>query len=186
MNDTLTILLTCCLGDYMKGTISCYKNNPTGIKVRIVGTDMNPMKYNFTGVDTFYRVSACTESTYIAEILGICKVEGVNVVIPCNTKELELFALNKEEFEKIGTTVLVSSLASLHIANDKIRSHEFFKAMNIPTPRTLVTRSYDEFNAFLDKNKDFIFCFKKRKDCGARGFRIIRKFSSVMLDGKPT
>lgn len=185
MNDTLTILLTCCLGDYMRGTISCYKNNPEDRNVRIVGTDMNPMIYNFTGVDSFYQVSACTEPTYITEILGICKKENVDVVIPCNTKELEMFALNKDEFEKEGITVIVSSLTSLHIANDKIRSYEFFKAMNIPTPRTLVTRSYDEFKKFLDERCGITFCFKKRKDCGARGFRIIKNFS-LNLNEKPS
>lgn len=183
MKKQITILLTCCLGDYMKGTINCYKNNPDGVDVRVVGTDMNPMTYNFTGVDAFYQVSRCTDENYLYQIRDICEKENVDVLIPCNTKELEMFSRNAEMFE--STRILISPYVSLHIANDKIRSHQFFKETGIPTPLTLCTGSYDEFKKFLERYESTTFCFKQRNDCGSRGFRIITKTSNVTLDEKP-
>jgi len=180
----LTILLTCCLGDYMKGTIDCYKNNPEGRKIRIVGTDMNDMTYNFVGVDKFYKVSRCNEYCYIDELYHICKKEKVDVLIPCNTNELERFALVKSQFELIGTKVLVSDYDGLFIANDKIESYKFFKKHNIPTPLTLVTSSYDELKTFLEANEGTTFVMKQRHGCGSRGFRIIGK-NNDFLGEKP-
>ena len=181
----VTILLTCCLGDYMQGTISCYKNNPDGREIRIVGTDMNDMTYNFVGVDKFYKVSRCNAPSYISELYKICKKEKVDVLIPCNTNELERLSVAKDKFLKIGTTVLVSDIGGLTIANDKIKSYQFFADNGILTPVTLITSSYDELRAFLDSNAGTTFVMKQRHGCGSRGFRIIGRNDKLLTD-KPS
>lgn len=169
----------------MQGTISCYKNNPDGRKIRIIGTDMNDMTYNFVGVDKFYKVSRCTDPNYISELYKICKKEKVDVLIPCNTNELELLSIEASRFQTIDTKVLVSNIGGLHVANDKIRSYGYFKAKGILTPTTLITSSYDELRAFLDENKDTTFVMKQRHGCGSRGFRIIGNNDNLLSD-KPS
>lgn len=171
----------------MQGTIRCYRNArflTGGVKTRIVGVDMNDMTYNFVGVDAFYKVSRCDDENYLSELLEICKKENVDVLIPCNTAELEKLSEHRQVFDDIGTTVLVSELEGLAIANDKIKSYEFFKENNILTPRTLITSSYEVLRAFLDENKETTFVMKQRHGCGSRGFRIIGK-NEDFLAGKP-
>ena len=169
----------------MQGTISCYKNNPDGREIRIIGTDMNDMTHNFVGVDKFYKVSRCTEPSYIYELYAICQQEDVDVLIPFNTSELELISKNKSLFEKIGTKVLVSDTGALFTANDKIRAYKYFKREGISTPATLITSSYDELRAFLDKYKGTTFVMKQRLGCGSRGFRIIGSNDNLLSD-KPS
>lgn len=169
----------------MQGTIACYKKNPDKMKIRIVGTDMNDMTYNFVGVDAFYKVSRCTSPTYVDELCAICVKEKVDVLIPCNTNELEVLSQAKDLFAIIGTKVLVSDIEGLLIANDKIKSYEFFKNSGILTPTTLVTSSYDELRAFLDENEGTTFVMKQRHGCGSRGFRIIGR-NDGFLDDKPS
>ena len=169
----------------MQGTISCYKNNPDRRKIRIIGTDMNPMAYNFVGVDKFYQVSRCTDPRYISELYDICRKEHVDVLIPCNTNELELLSLQSYKFEKINTKVLVSDITGLRIANDKIHSYEYFKTVEIKTPTTLITSSYDELKAFLEDNEGTTFVMKQRHGCGSRGFRIIGSNDNLLAD-KPS
>lgn len=169
----------------MQGTISCYKNNPDGREIKIVGTDMNDMTYNFVGVDKFYKVSRCDSPSYIDELYDICRKEEVDVLIPCNTNELESLSIAKEHFSSIGTKVLISNIGGLLVSNDKIKSYEFFKEYGILTPTTLITSDYDELRAFLNKNKRKTFVMKQRRGCGSRGFRIIGRNDSLLSD-KPS
>lgn len=181
----VTILLTCCLGDYMKGTIDCYKNNPEGRQIRVIGTDMNDMTYNFVGVDKFYKVSRCDDENYVRELFRICLHEKVDVLIPCNTNELESLSKASYVFDRIGTKVLISDIEGLAIANDKIKSYEFFKENHILTPATLITNSYDELRSFLDENEGKTFVIKQRHGCGSRGFRIIGRNDNLLTE-KPS
>lgn len=179
----VTILVTCCLGDYMQGTIRCYKNNPDNRPVRVIGCDMNDMVYNFVGVDKFYKVSRCDSDRYIEELMAICVKENVDVLIPFNTNELEIVSWYEETFAANGTKVLVSKPRALEVANDKISFHDYFIG-RIPTPKYHVTSSYDELKSFLCDNKGTTFTIKQRHSCGSRGFRIIGS-NEDFLDGKP-
>ena len=185
MKNRITLLLTCCLGDYMQGTIRCFKNNPDGRDIKIVGTDMNDMSYNFVGVDKFYKVSRCDSTDYVFQLLEICRKEEVDVLIPCNTNELEKLSDAKDLFADIGTMVLISNIDGLLVSNDKIESYDFFNENGILTPHTLITSSYDELREFLDLYEDKTFVMKQRHGCGSRGFRIIG-MSSGLLSDKPS
>lgn len=177
----VTILVTCCLGDYMQGTIRCYKNNPDNRPVRVIGCDMNDMVYNFVGVDKFYKVGRCDSDEYIEQLVDICVKENVDVLIPFNTNELELISWYEETFASVGTKVIVSKPRALEVANDKIRFHDYFDG-RIPTPKYFVTNSYDELNGFLSCNKDKTFTIKQRHGCGSRGFRIIGRNEGFLHD----
>lgn len=180
----VTILLTCCLGDYMQGTIRCYKENPDNRPVKVIGCDMNDMVYNFVGVDRFYKVDRCDSPRYIDQIMSICLKEKVDVLIPFNTNELELVSLFADAFERIGTKVLVSNHRALEISNDKIHFHDYFIG-DIPTPKATATSSYDRLKEFLRWNQEKTFTIKQRHGCGSRGFRIIGSNECFLRD-KPS
>ena len=180
----VTILVTCCLGDYMQGTIQCYKNNPDNRPVRVIGCDMNDMVYNYVGVDKFYKVGRCDSDGYVDELLHICIKENVDVLIPFNTNELENLSQCKYLFETIGTKVIVSDHGALKISNDKVNFMDFFRG-EIPTPTCYVLSSYDRLKAFLNWNREKTFTIKQRHGCGSRGFRIIGS-NKRFLDDKPS
>lgn len=180
----VTILVTCCLGDYMQGTIRCYKNNPDNRPVKVIGVDMNEMGFNFVGVDKFYKVGRCDSVGYIDQLMAICIKEKVDVLIPFNTNELELISWYEDTFARIGTKVLLSDSWALEKSNDKVWFYDYFKG-HIPTPKSLVTRSYDELKDFLRQNECNTFTIKQRHSCGSRGFRIIGSNKGLLHD-KPS
>ncbi len=178
----LKILVTCALGDYMKGTIKCFKENGER-NIEIIGVDMNEMKHNFVGLDKCYKVGRCMDEGYIDNILEIAKKEKVDVVIPFNTLELDIFAERKQEFEECGIKVMVSGTPyNLPIANSKMKSGSFMVANDISTPQTVVVKSYEEVKNMLDRNPNEIFCIKQFKGCGGRGFGIIGSKKDNSID----
>ena len=155
----------------MKETLRCFKNNEDDMNITVVGTDMEKMEDNFTGIDVFYKVGRCKEKGYVDDILSICLLEKVDVLIPFNTLELELFAERKNEFEEKGIKVMVAS-GELSTANDKIKMKDFLATTDIRRP---IEFSSEYFHEALNKIHlyDKTLCVKQRQGCGGRGFRII-------------
>ena len=178
----LKILVTCALGDYMKGTIKCFKENGER-NITIVGVDMNEMTHNFVGLDKFYKVGRCLDKGYVDSILDIAIKEEVDVVIPFNTLELELFAERKIDFVSKGIQVMVSGGPfNLAIANNKDQAGAFMIANNIGTPETTIVDSYDKVKNVIDKHPGEVFCIKQFKGCGGRGFGVIGSAKTSALD----
>lgn len=166
------LLFTCALGEYMKGTLDCFRNNPDGADFFIEGTDMAPMEFNAVGLDCFFQVPSCTDQHYIDNILDICQREKIKALFPMNTNELELFETAKDKFAEIGTTVILTS-GLLGIANDKIRMNLFLSKHGINQPLTRTACTYNDYQTVSAKNPETQLCVKLPKGCGGRGFRVI-------------
>ena len=165
----LRILVTCCLGAYLKGTLDCLRKEED---LYIVGTDVMQMYHNRNGIDKFYRVPRCDDPGYIDVILDICKKEHIDLVMPFYTGELELFLYCEGFFERIGTKVHVTR-GALHIANDKKLWGNCFDFHGLPTARSKVVETYDQLVSFVNEDPESTYCLKQGKGCGGRGFRII-------------
>ncbi len=168
----IRLLLTCCLGYYMKETIACFKNS-AAYDVTIIGLDMNPMPYNINGIDVFYQVPASATPGYFDIVMDIARKEQVDIVMPLHSKELIPFARHRKLFEEAGMLLAVPPLEGLVIANDKIRSFQYMKEMGLPVPETLVTAQVPEAIAFVKARPDMTFVTKFADSCGARGFHVI-------------
>lgn len=180
------ILVTCCLGDYMRSTIKCYRDNPDNRDLFIVGCDMRQMEHNWVDVDKFYHTSPCNSDDYINELLLICKIEKIDILIPCHTNELEKLALSLDLFSTIGTKVAVADASSLHLINDKIRSAAFLKYICVDMPKYMAVESADMLGTLNDKSLfDFFpngFVVKERHNCGGRGMRVYKEQNSFNAD----
>lgn len=166
------ILFTCALGEYMKGTLDCFRNNPDGVEFFIEGADMAPMEFNASGLDRFFQVPSCTDPHYIDDILDICQREKITALFPMNTNELEPFEAAKDIFAEIGTTVILTS-GLLKIANDKIRMNLYLSKRGIRQPFTKACCSYSDYQTLLWQHSDKKLCLKLPHGCGGRGFRVI-------------
>jgi carbamoyl-phosphate synthase large subunit len=85
--------------------------------------------------DKFWQVPRCTDSTFENAMLAICEDNGIGLVIPTIDTELPVYARCRSRFEAAGITVCISSEATIGIASDKKRTHEWLLANRFPTVR---------------------------------------------------
>ncbi len=146
-------------------------------KVKIIGVDIDPNSVGFSMVDKSYLVPSALDKEFIPSILMICEKEKVEVLMPLVTKELMLFAENKEKFEDIGVRVSISPPKGLRIANNKYLLMSHCSRNNIPVPNFIRVNSYEEFeDAVLKLGYPKVnVCFKPPVSNGLRGFRILTR-----------
>lgn len=102
----------------------------------VAGIDSNelvPAKYF---VDYFCKVPKWNERKYLDIIFEICKAKKIDILIPLYEREFILLCENRERFNQIGTTLLLSHKKIIEICNDKWESYKFFVKNNINTPLT--------------------------------------------------
>lgn len=160
-------------------------------KIEIIGTDMNKNAVGFLMLKKSYIVPSGLSKDFIPTILEIAERENIDVIMPLATYELMAFAKNKEEFEKIGTKVLVSNSKALKVANNKGMLYKFLREKGLTAPRSIMVDNYKDFMdathqlGFPDKN----VCFKPQVGRGNRGIRIIKKDVNkleMLMEYKPT
>ena len=110
---------------------------------RVIAADSDPLSVGFVFADAAYVVPRADAPEYVETLLRICERESVNWLLPALDEELVVIASCRHEFERIGTSVLASPLASLQICTDKLKTYNFFCSWGIPTPLTLDGENLD-------------------------------------------
>ena len=86
-----------------------YFKEQLGDKGLIIGTDMQLSAPALTAADIKEQVPAVYDKNYINTTLEICQRHDVNAIISLNDLELPILAANRQKFEDIGISVIVSS-----------------------------------------------------------------------------
>jgi carbamoyl-phosphate synthase large subunit len=123
LNEPINLLLTA-VG--CPGGPAIIKSLRQDSAIRIVGTDMRgdvPSRYL---ADGFHQVPAGRSAEYIDEMLKLVASEGIDVILPLATFELEALARHKELFRQKGCQVCVSDYDALAIANDRRKLYNAF------------------------------------------------------------
>jgi len=112
---------------------------------------------------------------FIESIHELCRKNKINIILPLVTKELIPLATHKDEFEKDGIRIPISSAASLEIANNKSRLYEFLQWRDINVPSFRVVENVEQFNNAVSElgYPAKQVCFKPSVSNGSRGFRIV-------------
>ena len=160
-------------------------------QITIIGGDANLENSVGAGLlDKIYRIPFAESPDFIQKVLEICSTEKIDVIIPLVTRELLVFAKNRELFRQKGIYVSVSDPEQLEIANNKFLLMKFCRENGIPVPDFHLVRSLEEFRNAAKKlgYPDRKICFKPPVSNGLRGFRIIedgqdRMFS--LMNEKP-
>ena len=108
----------------------------------VVGIDMREVE---THADNFRKVPPALDPAYISCLLSLIKEFNISLLIPTVTEELVFVARVKEEFEKSGCWVFISSPEIVEIANDKFLTVKFLEEKGIPVPKTVLHFYWDEF-----------------------------------------
>ncbi|MCJ7449316.1 MAG: ATP-grasp domain-containing protein [Bacteroidales bacterium] len=145
-------------------------------KIEILGGDAIP--WNSVGVgllDKIFQIPFAESPDFIEKVLKICTSEKVDVVIPLVTRELQVFALNKNLFAQNGIYISVSDPEPLEIANNKYLLMKFCRENKIPVPDFYLVHSLDEFRDAAGRlgYPAKKICFKPPVSNGLRGFRVI-------------
>ncbi len=141
-------------------------------RARVVGTDMNPHSVGAHLCDAFHVVPAGDDPGYPDAILELVEREGVDVVLPQSSFDLEALSARRDEFE---VPVLVSSPDTVHRSNDKAETYALLQRIGVPTVEYRRVAGAREVEAAARElgYPDRPVCFKPVFSSGSRGFRIL-------------
>lgn len=109
------------------------------IPVEITGTDTHS-KSEIAGsaaCDNFVRVPPCTPvDSYIRALRRVKRVHGMQLLVPIHDSELQVVSQFRETLRR-NCLVLVSSLRTVRICNDKWRAFKEFTKLGLPTFSTI-------------------------------------------------
>ena len=165
----MRVLFTCACGQNSEKLFHDIKKD-LGKKVLLFGCDIKK-KFGKTNLHRFYKVSLKNNNNFLKQILKICKDNQINLIVAWADKEIEILSKNKNKFKKIKTKILLNNYKLIKIFNDKFKTFQLLKKMNIPLPRyKLLTKNLNIKQSLMNfgyPKKSVII--KSRYGIGGRG-----------------
>lgn len=125
------------------------------INLKLYGADMAGTAPALAYCDYTRKVCAMRDLQYIQQLVDICVSDKIDLVMPTIDTDLLVLSQNVEEFEKVGTRVLISKPDKILICRDKNNTGEFFESCGLKAPRT-----YNNYKVYPGPYP----CFIKPKD----------------------
>lgn len=124
-------------------------------ELKIFGADMTGTAPALAFCDYTRTVVAMKDPAYIDNLLSICVDDHIDLLIPTIDTDLLILSENKEEFEAIGTKVMISTPEMIRICRDKNHTSQFFAdcGLHAPMPINDWMRYKSGYPAFI-KPKD--------------------------------
>ena len=79
------------------------------------------------------------DDDYIPFLLRYCKDNKIDAVIPLFDLDLAMLSKHREDFDKIGTALIVSDYSTIDTCNDKLKTCEFLKENGFTAPHTFTS-----------------------------------------------
>jgi len=111
---------------------------------RIVAADCDPASVGFAFADAAHVVPRAGTADYLERMLAVCRREAVDLFLPALDEELALCGRHREQFEALGTRLLLSGPEALAVCADKLRMAECFRELGIAAPHTVPAEAYRE------------------------------------------
>lgn len=115
----------------------------------IIATDCSSLAPALYDADRYYIVPRMTDESYLNCIYNICKKEHITGVLTLIDPELSLLAAHKDEFQKLGVTVIGSPYALCEMALNKYEMYLWLQAHDYAC-----ARSYMDKERFYQDIKD--------------------------------
>jgi carbamoyl-phosphate synthase large subunit len=142
-------------------------------EIRLVGTDMSERAIGRHLCDAFHIVPSGADPAFAEAMLEVCGREGVDVVLPQSSFDLEGLAHALERFE--GIVVMVSSPETIRRSNDKAETYALLDRLGIRGPawhRVQGGAAADAAARALGYPEVDV-CVKPVFSSGSRGFRVL-------------
>lgn len=187
-SELINVLMTGAGAPGAAGILKCLRQEKG---VHVVCADADPEASGKYLADDFVCIPKADKADFSDIVLSICREKNIHVLMPLVTKELIPLTLRIKEFELAGTKLLISSTASLEIANNKSRLYEFLQWRGMQIPDFRVVETIEQFqNAIAELGyPSKQVCFKPSVSNGSRGFRIISEQfneADILFNQKPS
>ena len=141
-------------------------------EVRLVGTDMSERSVGRHLCDAFHLVPAGSDPGFADTIFDLVGREGVDVVLPQSSFDLQGLAEHRERFP---VPVMVSSPETIRRSNDKAETYALLHRLGVPAPAFRRVHGAGEVEVAARElgYPDRAVCFKPVFSSGSRGFRIL-------------
>lgn len=155
-----------------------YFKEQLGDEGKIIATDMQMSAPALSVADVKIQVPAVYDPSYIDKTLQICKENDVKAIICLNDLELPILAENKERFEEIGVTPIVSGPDVIDICFDKYKTAQFIESIGLSTPKTFV--NLHKAVEAIEKNElSFPLVLKPRWGSGSIGIEFVNNMEEL-------
>lgn len=144
----------------------------------IIATDMQLSAPALSAADIKEQVPAVYAPNYVDVTLDICKRNNVNALISLNDLELPILSANRERFEDIGVTLIVSNLAVIDVCFDKYATAEYVESLGLNTPKTFINFEL-ALKALNNGELSFPLVLKPRWGSGSIGIEFVNDFDEL-------
>lgn len=108
-------------------------------KGRVIATDCSNLAPAVYEADAFYLVPRINAPGYMDRVLEICQKENITGVFSLIDPELSMLAKDRERFEAIGVTPVISPYELVETCFDKYDFYQLMLEYGIPTGRCFVS-----------------------------------------------
>ncbi len=138
----------------------------------IIAGDMQMSAPALSAADAVVLLPAVYAENYIGTLLDVCNEHHVDMLISLNDLELPILSANKQCFDKIGVTAVISSPEVVDICFDKIKTADFITSLELKSPKTYVNLNVAR-HAIADGEISFPLILKPRWGSGSIGIEIV-------------
>lgn len=129
----MNILFTC-VGRRVELIQQFKKISSPDCPVLIYGTDSSDTAPALFFCDYRFRSPLICEDSYIPFLLGICEKNKIDLLIPTIDTDLLLLSKTKDQFNSVGTKVLISPESFINKCRDKRLTGKLFESANLLSP----------------------------------------------------
>lgn len=106
------------------------------------------------------------DDNYIPFLVGYCKENKIDIIVSLFDIDLLILARHKNEFEEVGTIVIVSSPEMIAICNDKWQTYQFLTKNGFYAPKSFL-KIEDVIKKIEEGNLSYPVVVKPRYGCGS-------------------
>lgn len=145
----------------------------------VIATDCSNIAPAVYDADKFYQVPRMTDEGYIDVIFYICRKENINGVLSLIDPELSLLAENKEEFAKIGVTVIGSDYELCEMTLNKWQMFNWLKQHGYNCAKSYIDKQsfFDDVEKGIAKYPVFV-----KPVCGSASIAISKVYDKETIE----
>ncbi len=106
------------------------------------------------------------DENYVPFLLNYCKENRIDILLSLFDIDLLVLAENKDKFQEVGTTVIVSDASFIKVCNDKWETYKYLKDNGFNAPKTYLNLE-ETLTALKSGELTFPIIVKPRFGCGS-------------------
>lgn len=146
-------------------------------EVHVCNSDENTVAFKYA--DKAVVSPLIYNSQYIPFLLDYCQSNRIDILISLFDIDLPILAKNKDQFQNVGTSVIVSDERIVKICNDKWKTYNFFRNNGFHTPKTYLSLN-DTINALESGELNYPLIIKPRFGCGSLAVTIAENYEELV------